>query len=1772
MCSLSASPRILFEKYDLFVDDNEAPTPDPFDNVHDDNSLSFFHTPKDLPDTADGLVPSFKLEEDVPKPLQIPSTPVAARIIFENSDLFVDDNEAPLPDPFDNVYDDHSLSPFHAPQDIFEESEPNVVQISFDYVDEAGEKRSTRFIFKGLPEGMNVMDFSRIIDFLESVVHFIKQTGKGPPTDITIDVSPVTSQIIFEQNQLEVDDNEAPPPEPFDLVEQGDERVDPGYATNQAEEGVSRLGIVPNGDLPDVGKHKKTPEESVEVQKRSKMRKHGERKRHTTNVEEGGQETRNKRMRQETIATAASERAVDAQATEAFKVQSSSQFVFETLGARAINTKTLCWDYPNPEEDGNIDQVHSLSKLGQLLPCLGWQGAGPGFKWVLGEVLWDTHRASNMNDQVNDLESQYDQTRYKWTLQQAIDYARRVLATESIITCRAGEMYSRYQWTGATRDLNQAIEYCQEALAATPLGHNNRPAYLSNLACYLSSRYERTGAIGDRDQAIKCGRMALAATPLGHNTRYTYLTNLSNHLDSQYEQSGAIGDFDQAIEYRQEALEATPLGHNDRPRMLNNLARCLSSRYDRTGAIGDLEQAIGYSQEALAATPLGRNDRPGVLNSLANSLYLRYKRTGAIGDFDQAIEYCQEALAATPLGHNDRPSLLSNLANSLYFRYDRTGAIGDLEQAIGYSQEALAATPLGHNDRPGRLGNLAGYLSSRYKRTGAIGDLDQAIEYSQEALAATPLGHNDRHRGKGLSNLANKLSSRYDRAGAIEDLEQAIEYGQEALAATPLGHNDRPGMLNNLANYLSSRYERTVAIGDLEQAIGYSQEALAATPLGHNDRPGVLNSLASYLSYRYKRTGAIGDLEQAIGYSQEALAATPLGHNDRPGWLSSLANKLRSRYDRAGAIEDLDQAIGYNQEAVAATPLGHNDRPGWLSNLAWCLSSRYERTGAIGDLEQAIEYSQEALAATPLGHNHRPDRLDNLAGYLSSRYERTGAIGDLDQAIEYGQEALGATPLGHNSQPTKLNNLAIYLHSRYRRKGAIGDLDRAVEYSHDALAATPLGHNDRPGVLNSLARYLSSRYKRTGAIGDFDQPIEYCQEALAATPLGHNHRPGWLSNLAQCLNSQYERTGAIGDLDQAIEYSQEGLVAAPQGHPLRINCLFQRSSLFFQQFRITLSATDLDNSIHFLEEVLEEAWGSIASMPSMCVKVALALFLALYLYPKSTPCLPSTPQLGESYTPTSSSLVQKSFSFLEQSVLRLPEISPRILERQDQQFNLLRIGSLAESTASCALVAGKAASHALTLLELSRGIIMGFAIDCRGDLSELKIAHPKLCQTFTDLRGLIDIPPRQTSDDLTNSSSGIQSFDNAEARDRHRTYANQRREKAVREMETTIAKIRELPGHEGFQLPPPPEQLIVMAKHGPIVVFICSVIRSDAIIVSSSAIISITLPKLHCYDIPDKLEKITGLTKGNLRNYITRNKTMQEILCWLWNVAVEPVVRALELTVKSAGDPDLAHIWWIGVGKLSMAPFHAAGDYSNSDPRQNILSYAVSSYTPTIKALSYARERDLTITDGKPDSKLLLISMTETPGGGRLPDAAEEVKEIIQATNGSILTKHLPQPSAQTVLDELKQGSFKAIHFACHGKTDNKDPSGSHLILLKDGKADKLTVEDISGQSIGGVQLAYLSACSTAKNPDLRLADETIHIASGFQLAGFNHVIATMWPSESAVCREISQDFYRFLFDGNGHSDGHWKVRIALHGAVKKAQEKYPHSPLKWAPFIHMGA
>ena len=99
--------------------------------------------------------------------------------------------------------------------------------------------------------------------------------------------------------------------------------------------------------------------------------------------------------------------------------------------------------------------------------------------------------------------------------------------------------------------------------------------------------------------------------------------------------------------------------------------------------------------------------------------------------------------------------------------------------------------------------------------------------------------------------------------------------------------------------------------------------------------------------------------------------------------------------------------------------------------------------------------------------------------------------------------------------------------------------------------------------------------------------------------------------------------------------------------------------------------------------------------------------------------------------------------------------------------------------------------------------------------------------------------------------------------------------------------------------------------------------------------------------------------------------------------------------------------------------------------------------------------------------------------------------------------------------------------------------------------------------------MAYLSACCTAESASLRLMDEGIHLASGFQTAGYPHVVASLWQADDDLSIQVARKFYKILFRDSQTHDLE-KTAFALHDAVVAARQTFDY-PLAWAPLIHLG-
>jgi CHAT domain-containing protein len=121
------------------------------------------------------------------------------------------------------------------------------------------------------------------------------------------------------------------------------------------------------------------------------------------------------------------------------------------------------------------------------------------------------------------------------------------------------------------------------------------------------------------------------------------------------------------------------------------------------------------------------------------------------------------------------------------------------------------------------------------------------------------------------------------------------------------------------------------------------------------------------------------------------------------------------------------------------------------------------------------------------------------------------------------------------------------------------------------------------------------------------------------------------------------------------------------------------------------------------------------------------------------------------------------------------------------------------------------------------------------------------------------------------------------------------------------------------------------------------------------------------------------------------------------------------------------------------------------------------------------------------------------------------------------------------------------------------DKSGKSEAALEQ---DWLTVGKTLELNLTHARMAHLSACSTAQNRATQLSVEVIHVASGFQVAGFPHVVGCLWPSTDSVCVEVASKLYSALFSQGESLWEKVEVALALREAVMLVKAEDTGMPL----------
>lgn len=754
----------------------------------------------------------------------------------------------------------------------------------------------------------------------------------------------------------------------------------------------------------------------------------------------------------------------------------------------------------------------------------------------------------------------------------------------------------------------------------------------------------------------------------------------------------------------------------------------------------------------------------------------------------------------------------------------------------------------------------------------------------------------------------------------------------------------------------------------------------------------------------------------------------------------------------------------------------------------------------MANLEEAIQVTRKAVEMAPSDHLQQAMFLNNLGLALGDRYERTGAMADLEQAIQVAQEAVKATPSDDPDRATRLNNLGLLLGDRCERTGAMNDHEQAIQVAQEAVEAAQSDHPDQPLFLNNLGNRLGDKYSITGTMNDLTEAIRLIQRAVGMTPLDNPERAMFLNNLGISLGEKYKRTSEIADLKEAIYIAQEAVKATPSNHPDRAARAYNLGLLLRDSYSSTGAESNLKAATLYHREALEQSNSSTITRIEAGRQILRCCAIT--------------------------SDWQQAYEAADTTVRLIPTLTPQSLQNSDKQHMLGQVVGLASDAAAVALNAGKDPLSALNLLELGRGVLGTSLEEMRTDVLDLRRRYPTLAERFVNIRDELDFPVARTvsSDETRNLP--------------WQTQVN-RRYDANQKLEKLITEIRSQPGFEDFLLPRE-EELQVAARRGPIVVVNVSQHGCNAFLVEQHQIRSLALPRLSHEDVVEKAQETS----------LGRRTTLE----WLWHVAMHPILDALRFT-QPPFDDDWPCVWWIPTGPLSKFPLHAAGRHAVGSV-ETVLDRIMSSYSSSIKAIIHGRRRRIPAATTSTRDQALLVAMQDTPEQSRLHFATEEIEVIHDLCQSMAIKPVELGRRKQDILFHLP--ACKIFHFAGHGHTDHFDPSQSYL-LLEDWKSDRLTVATILETNLREQSpfLAYLSSCGTGQVKEDRFIDESIHLIIAFQLAGFRHVIGTLWEVNDESCVDMSRITYEAMRQGGLTDDS---VCQGLHRAARELRDSWVHS------------
>ncbi|KAF6753854.1 CHAT domain-containing protein [Ephemerocybe angulata] len=425
-------------------------------------------------------------------------------------------------------------------------------------------------------------------------------------------------------------------------------------------------------------------------------------------------------------------------------------------------------------------------------------------------------------------------------------------------------LWERFEMTGASDSLEEAIEYGTEAVLLREHPHPDRALSLNDLATCLLTRLEwasstrRTSGsrLREIDQVVQMYEEVLGLL-----------------------EDSADGDVPQTWSDEPNNSAASPT---------TGLANALLLKYQYTRDGRDLVTAIARAREGLAMRSESGRGRVHSLTTLGKALFSLSKE-GNMGliveegqpddPLGEALELFHEALRLTPDTDRVGKALaLENMAAIFEYRYDVYGDVEDVNKAVKAGIEALEMRGVGTRVEGEDAANK--------------GDLASAIGLYEAAVGTWWEDEVDGGEVTGdwyamcLSNLAGALleRARGDQNGetdaGAQDSEKSVKLYRRSLAHRPGTHAERASALVNLSSALLERCSislrggegrSTTVVQTVQEVIHMlSENAVNLAPSPHPLRVRIYHQLAQAYELKYTISHEVGDLDQSFIFVREA--------------------------------------------------------------------------------------------------------------------------------------------------------------------------------------------------------------------------------------------------------------------------------------------------------------------------------------------------------------------------------------------------------------------------------------------------------------------------------------------------------------------------------------------------------------------------------------------------------------------------------------------------------------------------------------------------------------------------------------------------------------------------------------------------------------------------------------------------------------------------------------------------------------------------------------